>query len=86
MDNGLLHEFRKHGKLQDAFVLILIVMDNGLLPENKFWKGHGEVVLILIVMDNGLLPHSFDITKSYATVLILIVMDNGLLLSICGWK
>ena len=47
-------EFRKHGKLQDA-VLILIVMDNGLLPvevaESDFNKG----VLILIVMDNGLL-------------------------------
>ena len=36
-------------------VLILIVMDNGLLPvevaESEYFKG----VLILIVMDNGLL-------------------------------
>ena len=41
------------------FVLILIVMDNGLLRRRPYPKGAGEEVLILIVMDNGLLPLFF---------------------------
>ena len=39
----------------EQFVLILIVMDNGLSPYPVLRRGGGEqVVLILIVMDNGL--------------------------------
>ena len=36
-------------------VLILIVMDNGLLPAKKKAEADYIIVLILIVMDNGLL-------------------------------
>ena len=37
------------------FVLILIVMDNGLLLCRQNIYEHSDKVLILIVMDNGLL-------------------------------
>ena len=62
-------------------VLILIVMDNGLLPAVR----QPEIlpcspVLILIVMDNGLLlGEAADRLNKLVGVLILIVMDNGLL-------
>ena len=40
-----------------TLVLILIVMDNGLLPIKRVSKKYNKIaVLILIVMDNGLLP------------------------------
>ena len=61
-------------------VLILIVMDNGLLPCRRDQIGLRRGVLILIVMDNGLLqPESWFYSPSKWRVLILIVMDNGLL-------
>ena len=39
-------------------VLILIVMDNGLLPGELVLLSVTVAVLILIVMDNGLLPRT----------------------------
>ena len=43
------------GKTFVNTVLILIVMDNGLLPTGNWGMCDGTAVLILIVMDNGLL-------------------------------
>ena len=44
------------GEAADRLVLILIVMDNGLLPCGVIIHSpFNEIVLILIVMDNGLL-------------------------------
>ena len=70
--------YKGHGEV----VLILIVMDNGLLPK----KAEAEYiislsVLILIVMDNGLLHERLFLGGGTPAVLILIVMDNGLLLN-----
>ena len=63
------------------WVLILIVMDNGLLPPAGDLKLLSVEVLILIVMDNGLLRlFRLLIAHKWGQVLILIVMDNGLLL------
>ena len=59
-------------------VLILIVMDNGLLPGAPLPERSNFSVLILIVMDNGLLPAKKKAEADFI-VLILIVMDNGLL-------
>ena len=61
------------------FVLILIVMDNGLSPLYLSHRSRCIKVLILIVMDNGLSPSFFSPeTMGEPAVLILIVMDNGL--------
>ena len=70
-----------HRRVQDARrVLILIVMDNGLLPLCRNGQRPHIEVLILIVMDNGLLLAESDYNKGHGeVVLILIVMDNGLL-------
>ena len=61
-------------------VLILIVVDNGLVPSNHCTQRLyiGEV-LILIVVDNSLVPivasvRAYDVNG----VLILIVVDNSL--------
>ena len=56
MDNGLLLWSLSSPGVERS-VLILIVMDNGLLPDRRGRRESMEdPVLILIVMDNGLLP------------------------------
>ena len=50
-------------------VLILIVMDNGLLPEDGNLSERGDRVLILIVMDNGLLRLSKLVGKTFVNSL-----------------
>ena len=79
MDNGLLLNKAKAKKAEADFVLILIVMDNGLLPLHWRTSRRSEKVLILIVMDNGLLHKKEYKNVGASVVLILIVMDNGLL-------
>ena len=64
---------------ESEFVLILIVMDNGLSRDRYAGTVNVLTVLILIVMDNGLSHYDDDeIYCSRGVVLILIVMDNGL--------
>ena len=71
---------RRAGPALRRGVLILIVMDNGLLPL-RYSSGERVLeVLILIVMDNGLLLWNLYSPGAEHSVLILIVMDNGLLL------
>ena len=69
MDNGLLH----HSSLRYSsgeWVLILIVMDNGLLPgELKLLSVEVAEVLILIVMDNGLLQININHAEVYCSCL-----------------
>ena len=63
MDNGLLRCRPYIEGRTGEVVLILIVMDNGLLPPTGELKLL-SVVLILIVMDNGLL-HMKDWQKEF---------------------
>ena len=78
MDDGLV--LVKNGTKVILFaVLILIVVDNGLVPgETIHLTGEVEIVLILIVVDNGLVPEYDIYDDELKAVLILIVVDNGL--------
>ena len=61
-------------------VLILIVMEDGLVPLRKEDDFDAVEVLILIVVDNGLVLLCTYLCLSHISVLILIVVDNGLVL------
>ena len=65
----------------DEFVLILVVVDNGLVLRIHYWRRVGSTVLILVVVDNGLVRmFVFSQTTRVDNVLILVVVDNGLVL------
>ena len=63
----------------DLFVLILVVVDDGLvLPKRSVQIRKLVSVLILVVVDDGLVHVQLDSNKRTIPVLILIVVDNGL--------
>ena len=79
MDNGLVLWNLKIQTISTQQVLILIVVDNGLVPYTPFPNQLCNPVLILIVVDNGLVPNdALHIKENPKKVLILIVVDNGL--------
>ena len=65
-------------------VLILIVVDNGLVPiDLQLEDEKVSTVLILVVVDNGLVPIDLQLEdEKVSTVLILVVVDNGLVLDL----
>ena len=64
-----------------AYVLILIVVDDGLVHEYLDRIVFSNEVLILIVVDDGLVLLLSLRYKSFEDVLILIVVDDGLVLT-----
>ena len=87
MDNGLVQT----GFLQSmpsVEVLILVVVDNGLVPTMANVTINGlDGVLILVVVDNGLVLSARQIADATErTVLILVVVDNGLVLDTAVFK
>ena len=61
------------------YVLILIVVDDGLVHLSKYLTDEEKTVLILIVVDDGLVRQRAPrICYASVGVLILIVVDDGL--------
>ena len=64
-------------------VLILVVVDNGLVPSDIRVVYAKYSVLILVVVDNGLVQRSAgEQYEANGQVLILVVVDNGLVLGV----
>ena len=63
-------------------VLILVVVDNGLVPSRCLEHPARHVVLILVVVDNGLVHNNVEVNDFDTKVLILVVVDNGLVLDL----
>ena len=60
-------------------VLILVVVDDGLVPLSSFFTVFTYVVLILVVVDDGLVHCNAKWrAHAYHAVLILVVVDDGL--------
>ena len=53
MEDGLV-QVVQHLFRYSSYVLILVVVDNGLVPSMLFGEKNGNGVLILVVMEDGL--------------------------------
>ena len=60
MDNGLIHYCRLRKCKRQTGVLILIVVDNGIVPEEELEVLQYYGVLILVVVDNGIVHVQLD--------------------------
>ena len=65
-----------------GYVLILIVVEDGLVPLNNKSTGIVMTVLILIVVEDGLVPCIQGYHGGWSYVLILVVVDDGLVLMV----
>ena len=59
-------------------VLILVVVDDGLVPNDELHTYARSTVLILVVVDDGLVPICIGSYSFGSEVLILVVVDDGL--------
>ena len=63
----------------EQYVLILIVVDDGLVQTVLHQVPHQDrTVLILVVVDDGLVRRPIVATRAVSQVLILVVVDDGL--------
>ena len=63
-------------------VLILVVVDDSLVPIYALGIYQAELVLILVVVDDSLVPIMLFAIQRDMVVLILVVVDDSLVLSL----
>ena len=85
MEDGIVLEANAYTPRRRKWVLILIVVDNGLVllefPGGCFEEYE---VLILVVVDNGLVQLFLQAFELMLKILILIVVEDGLVLERFG--
>ena len=65
MDDGLVHFMRKYHAKAVIAVLILVIMDDGLVPIDLIGILLDITVLILVVMDDGLVRQNSNAIVSF---------------------
>ena len=60
MEDGLVHARRTRSKWRGSYVLILVVVEDGLVLVDTPNKIAIKMVLILVVVDNGLVRYEYQ--------------------------